>query len=597
MSAHVNQKESRHPYTFGPLPLPDGRVRFQFWAPGARTVALVLASEPPLPMQRDGEGFFNVEASCEPGASYCFCIDGGQHVPDPASREQEGDVHGKSLLPDPAYRWRTAGWRGRPWTETVLYEIHVGLLGGFRGVQERLPDLAELGVTAIELMPVADFSGPRNWGYDGVLPYAPDAAYGCPDELKELVDTAHSLGLQVFLDVVYNHFGPDGNYLHVYAPQFFREDIQTPWGPAVDFRRPQVRAFFAENALYWLREYRMDGLRLDAVHAIDDKSWLPEMAAFVRSRLGPDRHVHLVLENDDNAASLLRQGFDAQWNDDIHHVLHHMLTGESGQYYADYADHAAARLARCLTQGFDYQGQASALRHGARRGEPSADLPPSAFVFFLQNHDQTGNRAHGERLTTLCADKPMALLAAIALQLLTPQVPLLFMGEEYGATAPFLYFTSFADEDLARAVCEGRRKEFAGLAEAREAVPDPNDPATWEASLALPALQQAQGQEWRAYYGTLLRVRREYITPYLAQARALDAQVLGPQAVQAAWRMGNGDTLRLYCNLSSDAVKLPARAPAGEQVIYAGRHTQAHADRPETMLPQDTFATMTPGSA
>src|SRR5690606_4026365 len=301
MSVRANVQELSQPYayTFGPHPLPDGQVRFRLWAPGAAQVSLILTSDSPIPMQDDGDGFFQAVASCAPGASYCFCIDGNLRVPDPASREQVGDVHGKSQVPDNAYRWQTSGWRGRPWTETVLYEIHAGLLGGFRGVQERLPDLAELGITAIELMPIADFAGPRDWGYDGVLPYAPDIAYGCPDELKELVDTAHSLGLQVILDVVYNHFGPDGNYLHAYAPQFFRDDIQTPWGPAIDFRRPQVRAFFAENALYWLREYRMDGLRLDAVHAIDDKSWLPEMASYVRHHLSPDRHVHLIIENDD----------------------------------------------------------------------------------------------------------------------------------------------------------------------------------------------------------------------------------------------------------------------------------------------------------
>jgi maltooligosyltrehalose trehalohydrolase len=582
-------------YSFGPQRLPDGRVRFRLWAPGAEQVRILLDACRSEVMHPVGEGFYEAVLSCSPGTPYQYRIGAGRCVPDPASREQDGDVDDASLVPGSAYAWRTTGWRGRPWRETILYEVHVGLLGGFRGVQERLPDLAEMGITAIELMPIADFPGPRNWGYDGVLPYAPDSAYGGPDELRELVDTAHSLGVQVFLDVVYNHFGPLGNYLYSYAQPFFRHDIDTPWGAAIDFRRPQVRAFFAENALYWLREFRLDGLRLDAVHAIADDTWLLEMAAFVRAHIEPDRHVHLVLENDRNDASLLRQGFDAQWNDDIHHVLHHMLTGETQGYYEDYADQPARRLARCLEQGFDYQGESSPFRGGQPRGQASADLPASAFVFFLQNHDQTGNRALGERLATLCGTRPEALRAAIALQLLSPFIPLVFMGEEYGATAPFLYFTSFKDAALARAVSEGRCREYAGLIEAGAQLPDPQDRRTWDASAALPGLCTGRNQAWRALYCRLLQIRREHIVPHLDGVASLGARPIGPLAVQAAWRMGNGDVLCIYCNLSDGAIAWPDGAPDTGRLIFAGRGEREGLTRPGSMLlPQDTIATLTP---
>jgi len=270
-----------------------------------------------------------------------------------------------------------------------------------------------------------------------------------------LVDAAHGLGLMIFLDVVYNHFGPDGNYLGAYAPAFFRNDRHTPWGSAIDFGRREVRRFFTENALYWLMEYRFDGLRLDAVHAIGAPDWLDELAAEVRATVEPGRHVHLVLEHDGNAAHHLRNGFDAQWNDDAHHVLHVLLTGEADGYYADYADRPAERLARCLAEGFAYQGEPSAYRKGELRGAPSADLPPTAFVLFLQNHDQIGNRPFGDRLTTHAQAE--AIEAAVALQLLCPQIPLIFMGEEGASTTPFLYFTDHHGE-LARAVREGRRR-------------------------------------------------------------------------------------------------------------------------------------------
>lgn len=563
-------------YAFGPAPLGPDRTLFRLWAPDVNTVTLELSGHEPVAMTARADGWFEHAAACGAGTRYRFGV-GALSVPDPASRLQDRDVHDASVVVDTeAYTWRHPEWRGRPWHETVLYEAHVGLLGGYAGVQARLSELSALGITAIELMPIADFPGPRNWGYDGVLPYAPDHAYGTPDELKSMIDTAHGLGMQVFLDVVYNHFGPDGNYLGLYAASFFRDDIPTPWGPALDFRRPQVRQFFAENALYWLEQYRFDGLRLDAVHAIADPGWLDEMAAFVRERIPEDRHVHLILENDDNAAQHLRRDFDAQWNDDGHHALHVLLTGETDGYYGDYAAPEQC-LARCLGEGFCYQGESSAHRGGRPRGEPSSDLPPTAFVLFLQNHDQIGNRAHGERLTTLLRaapprEKPNPLAAAIALVLLCPQIPLIFMGEEIGSTSPFLFFTSH-NEHLARTVREARRREFAsfhafsGQRDGRP-LPDPNARSTFTASLATPAtMPGVDANIWSAYYWRLLNLRRQALVPALPGTRSLGAVVTGAASIVARWQLGDGRQLRLLVNLGKEDTPLDHYGPRADAAV------------------------------
>ena len=523
---------------FGACVLADGRTRFRLWAPAQDAVSVALEGGPKLPMARSPDGWFEAVAPCAATSRYRYCLADGTLVPDPASRLQSDDVHGPSVVTDPrAYAWRNSGWLGRPWREAVLYELHAGILGGFRGVAKELPRLAELGITAVELMPINDFPGRRNWGYDGVLPYAPDTAYGTPDELKALVDAAHDLGLMIFLDVVYNHFGPDGNYLPLYAPQFFRQDHHTPWGPAIDFRQPAVREFFTENVLYWLMEYRFDGLRFDAVHAIEQQDWIDEMAATVRATVEPRRHVHLVLEHH-NDASHLERDVDAQWNDDGHNVLHVLLTGETGGYYADYVDRPAEKLARCLADGFIFQGEYSDYLRGPR-GMPSAHLPPTAFVLFLQNHDQIGNRAFGERLTTL-AD-PDALVAAITLLMLCPQIPLLFMGEETASRTPFLFFTDHGPE-LADAVREGRRNEFARFAAfadraKRARIPDPNSARTFEASV--PHADPTLGSEREALYRHLIELRQKHIVPRLQATRSLEARAVGPKAVIARWRMGD----------------------------------------------------------
>ncbi|MDD1015142.1 malto-oligosyltrehalose trehalohydrolase [Pseudomonas sp. TNT2022 ID1025] len=534
-------------------------ARFALWAPDAQRVDVEFTTGRRQPLPAQADGWFVGKLPCTACERYRYRLDGKLVVADPASRYQPEGVHGPSALVDPAaYRWQQPNWQGRPWHQAVIYELHVGLCGGYTRVIERLPALAELGITAIELMPIGQFPGTRNWGYDGVLPFAPQHSYGTPEQLCELVDQAHGHGLMVLLDVVYNHFGPDGNYLGQYASGFFREDRRTPWGAAIDFRRRQVREFFIENALMWLQDYRFDGLRLDAAHAIDDPDFVAELAHRVRSEIAPGRQVWLSVENEHNQAHLLEQGFDGQWNDDGHNALHVLLTGEREAYYADYSESTIDKLARCLSQGFIFQGQPD--RNGRPRGEPSAHLPPTAFVLFLQNHDQIGNRAFGERLNQLCP--PQALRAATTLLLLAPMIPLLFMGDEWGCEQPFVFFTDHHDE-LADAVREGRRAEFAGFsafadAASRAQIADPNAVNTFNASRPLAPLTHQQ--PWRLFYRQLLALRERHIVPHLPGIRALGAQVLGPQALSARWQLENGGELRIDLNLgpTAAAVDLPA---------------------------------------
>ena len=543
---------------WGAWPAGDGQVRFALWALDAHTVEVIFDSGERAALQRQDDGFFSGVVACALDARYRYRVDGQTPVPDPASRWQPDGVHGSSAVQRvDGYHWTHTQWHGRPWDEAVIYELHVGACGGYAGVQAQLPQLAAMGITAIELMPLSAFPGAHNWGYDGVLPYAPAEAYGTPDELKALIDAAHGHGLMVLLDVVYNHFGPDGNYLGSYASAFFNEDKPTPWGAAIDFRKPPVQRYFLDNALMWLHEYGFDGLRLDAVHAITPNAFLDTLRETIEASLPAGRHVHLVLENEANQASQLDRGYTAQWDDDFHNALHVLLTGEEEGYYAAFADQPTQHLARVLGEGFAYQGQPDPRGHV--RGEPSGALPPHKFVIFAQNHDQIGNRACGERLSVLVS--PQRLRAALALTALTPMIPLFFMGEPWGATQPFLFFTDFGPP-LDDAVREGRRREFAHFAAfadpaKRETIPDPNSHATFAASRApIEDAAHGDGAQWAAWFQALLGVRRQWLVPGLAQARALRASVLADGAVTATWELPGG-LWHIAFNVGAEAVPLP----------------------------------------
>ncbi len=567
-----------HRMPFGAEITADGQVRFGLWAPAARSVELLLyeGGDPrPFDMRPMPGGWFElVTRSARAGTLYRYRIDRSVDVPDPSSRFNPRDVSGPSEVVDPLeFEWTDGDWRARDWHEAVLYELHVGTFSegrAFSSVERGLEHLAALGVNVIELMPVADFPGERGWGYDGVLPFAPDAAYGTPRELKTLVAAAHARGIAVMLDVVYNHFGPEGNHLARYAPQFFTERHRTPWGAAINFDGDEsrtVRDFFIHNALYWLEEYHLDGLRLDAVHAIHDDGSphiLTEIARAVRGGPGRNRPIYLVLENDSNEARFLGppggpETFDAQWNDDFHHCLHVVLTGESDGYYEDYSSHPRATLCRCLAEGFGYQGEHS--RHQDRaRGERSSHLPPTAFVNFLQNHDQVGNRALGERIAHLVSDE-RALGAAVAILLLAPAPPMLFMGEEFAAPQPFPYFCDFEPE-LAAKVREGRRREFARFERFRAPgtladLTDPTDAATARAARLewtwLPDSRQARMLE---RYRRLIALRRREIVPLIPHIRSgacLERQE--PGALAVAWSLGGRERLRLLANLTDRSVR------------------------------------------
>ena len=583
----------RHSMPFGAECCDDGSVRFRLWAPAARQVEVCLSDERKSKhlalLEHDGGWFELITNEAKPGSQYHFLIDGARQVPDPASRFQPRDVHGPSEVVSPDdFIWQDTAWRGRRWEEAVIYEVHLGaftLSGTFSAACERLDYLADLGITALELMPVADFPGRRNWGYDGVLPFAPDGTYGRPEELKALIQSAHARGIMVLLDVVYNHFGPEGNYLGLYAPQFFSSRHHTPWGNGMNYDGPQnrpVRDFFIHNALYWLTEYHFDGLRLDAVHAIADDSTpdiLTELAATVRQSIGQERHVHLILENDRNEAHYLQRQkrcqphtYTAQWNDDVHHALHVLITHEEDGYYSDYLKSPLDQLGRCLVAGFAYQGESSPYRKGEARGESTAGLPLTAFVSFLQNHDQTGNRAFGERILKIAEER--AVRAVMAILLLAPSPPLLFMGEEFGAETPFLFFCDF-EKDLAQTVTTGRRSEFASFARfsdssERERIPDPNAVESFVASqLDWSEIVRRNHQEWLSFYKRLLKLRRLHVIPRLSDACAVDAKysLSNDQGLTVRWRFSDNSELILLANLG--AISIGGLKSPAAPILYA----------------------------
>ncbi len=534
-----------------------GQIRWHatLWAPEASAVTLLLDDQR-MAMTSGANGTHILEFSAPEKTTYGFDLGSGLR-PDPASRRQLQGVHGPSVLVDPAYTWplSEAEWTGRPWEEAVILEIHIGLFtpeGTFCAAEKRLQGLADIGVTAVEVMPVAQFSGHQGWGYDGVLPFAPHAAYGTPAEMKSFVAAAHALGIAVILDVVYNHFGPDGAYLHEIAPAFFDPERNTPWGAGIDYTRPAVRDFFLSNVAMWVGEFHIDGLRIDAAHQIKDPTtpeMLREIAAKARAAAG-SRTVWLVLEDERNLTWPIDASaglFDAQWNDDYHHALHCLLTGENESYYAPFAVAPMDDLLLALREGQVDQGQARPAG-AAPRGTPSAHLPVTAFVNSNQTHDQVGNRARGERLISLVGED--AAWIAHALLLTTPFVPMLFMGEEVGEMAPFCFFADLP-EPLASATRNGRQAEFARFSSFSGQVPDPIARETFDASRPYlgPAERQARWRDWTA---RLLSLRQRQILPLIrsAQQSPTEAQATGPLSLAAHWHFAAG-SLQIQANLGA----------------------------------------------
>lgn len=555
--------------SWGAVPTGSG-TRFRLWAPDAENVALSLP-DGDRDMHTAGDGWYELTADAPHGTEYMFRLQGGDRVPDPASRLQAGTVHGASVVTSADHDWQ----HERPakgWHEAVIYECHIGTFtpeGTFRAAMEKLPHLADLGITVLEIMPVAQFGGDRGWGYDGVLPYAPHPGYGTPQDLRALIDMAHAHGIMVLLDVVYNHFGPDGNYLHMYASRFFDADRHTPWGAGIDFSAAPVRRFFIENALYWISDFNLDGLRLDAIDQVQDPAsdleFLIELAREIRARI--DRPVHLTTEDNRNITYLHeRDGqhaplMSAEWNDDWHNAAHVLLTGETEGYYDTYADDPTGLLARAMAQGFATLGAGG-------KGSTSGHLPADVFIDFLQDHDQIGNRAKGERLTTL-AD-PKRLQAMQAILLLSPHIPMVFMGDEWDETNPFLFFAGF-EGDLAQAVTKGRRREFEHFGSfSAEDVPDPINPQTFKRSrVDWTKVETEAGQIACARFRALLSLRRERIVPMIPGTgpdcgRVLDAP---DRCFAIDWHLGGG-LLSLRANLSGAATALPTAK--GERIHLSG---------------------------
>ena len=547
----------------------DGTT-FRVWAPRCRTVDLVIEGRRPQPLRDAGDGVRELGLpGSMAGARYQYRLDGEHYRPDPVSRWQPQGVHGPSIVVDPTrFAWTDAGFRGHARADLVFYELHVGTYttaGTFEAIIPHLRRLADLGITAVELMPVAEFPGSRNWGYDGVHIYSPQSTYGGPQGLRRLVDACHAQGLSVVLDVVYNHLGPEGNYLAEFGP-YFTDRYKTPWGTAINFDGPDgigVRHHFVENARFWVREFHVDGLRLDAVHSIFDKSplhILTELTEAARDEgRAQGRPVHVFAESHDNDRRLVLPpsedglGLDGVWADDFHHALHVKLTGERGGYYVDYAMPTA--LPRALAEGFAFQGERSEY-FGRERGTPSADLPAEHFVFCIQNHDQVGNRARGDRLSTILPLE--AVKMAAALMFAAPALPLLFMGEEHGETSPFQFFTSFLDPALMEAVRRGRTAEFARFAWQGE-VPDPGAPATFLRSRINHALATApRHRELREYYRRWLALRAQH--PALGarhKDRARASLAEDGQVLVLTREAPGGEGICLVANLSPKRQALP----------------------------------------
>lgn len=560
--------------TLGATLRDDGSCSFFVWAPNAKDIKVQIEgySVNQIPMRCLQNGYFQCDAPSHPETTYFYVLNGRKR-PDPASRFQPNGVHGPSQVCSGIFHWTDAGWRGLSLDSAVIYELHVGTFtpqGTFDAIIERLSALKSLGITFLDLMPVAQFPGERNWGYDGVFPYAVQNSYGGPQGLKRLVNACHELGIGVLLDVVYNHLGPEGNYLSDFGP-YFTDCYKTPWGHAINFdgaQSDEVRRFFLENALYWIREFHVDGLRLDAVHAIIDVSahrFLEELTGRVKQlsmHLG--RSVHVIAENDRNDARSLRPvdeggfGFDSQWNDDFHHSIHALVTGERQGYYQDFG--RIHHLAKACSEGFVYSGQYSMFRQRSH-GSSSEKTPNHQFVVFSQNHDQVGNRAQGERLSQLVDFETQKLVAGIVL--LSPFIPLLFMGEEFGETAPFQYFVGHEDTELLGKVRKGRQREFEGFAWGNK-IPDPGDLETFCRSRVNWDLRETgHHRVLLSFYEELLRLRRIYLALSDLSKAGTGVTVVEPDTLIIE-RTHNADKVRMFFNFGQEKVCLNAPLESGK---------------------------------
>ncbi len=598
----------------GATPLPDRSTRFRVWAPCVREIAVTFPDQDraPTPLSPEGSGYFigSVDDVGD-GDRYRYLLNDSIERPDPVSRYQPEGVHGPSQVVNPdRYQWNDQGWRGIPLEQHIIYELHVGTIspqGTFDGVITLLDYLCDLGITSVQLMPVAQFPGDRNWGYDGTFPFAPQNSYGGPDGLKRLIDACHARGLAVILDVVYNHLGPEGNYLHAFGP-YFTDRYRTPWGDAVNFDGPDsdpVRHYFISNALHWISEYHIDALRLDAVHGIYDFSAhhiLQELNGAVHSLASAiGRRVHVIAESDLNDVRLINPpgqggyGLDAQWNDDFHHALRALLTGDQSGYYRDFGQFSD--LAKAFQEGFVLSGGYSSYRK-RRHGSSSAEIPPGQLIVFSQNHDQIGNRMRGERLDEHLSAKQLMLAAATVL--LSPYIPLLFMGEEYAESAPFPYFVSHGDADLVEGVRRGRLEEFAAFGN-QGAPPDPQAEATFLSAKV--NQEHRQRREQRVifdFYRELIALRKE--CPSLAGLNRADMQVIASEEEHLLAVIRSAGDQRLFCLFNFSDHSRVIQPPLASGTLHflldstgrypPGGHWTVYATRPNSFLTLAPFGVL-----
>jgi maltooligosyltrehalose trehalohydrolase len=554
----------------------DSRWQFLVWAPYAEKVEVSFVGSPmdSIPLEKEARGYHQILTDVEPGTQYFYHLDGKKERPDPASRFQPQGVHGPSEIVDSRFDWGDHSWQGIHLEDYIIYEVHVGAFtraGTFAAAIDYLDGLKSLGITAIELMPVAQFPGTCNWGYDGAYPFAVQDSYGGPRGLKTFVDECHRRGLAVILDVVYNHLGPEGNYLADFGP-YFTDRYRTFWGKAVSFDGPEsdeVRRFFIENALYWVTEFHIDALRLDAVHAIFDNSaypFLEELGIAVHKQAEQlHRNIYVIAESDLNDPRIVTPrelggfGLDAQWNDDFHHALHTLLTRETSGYYQDFG--ALHHLAKAYRQGYVYSGEYSAYRH-RRHGRPSTDVGAYQLVVFAQNHDQVGNRRQGDRLSRLVSFEGLKLAAGALL--LSPFIPLLFMGEEYGEIAPFQYFVSHSDPTLIAATQRGRREEFAAFGWQGE-VPDPQDEATFlRSKLQHELASQSHHRVLEEFYKELIRLRRSLASLACLSKENLAVQAREEEGILLLHRWSSRDRAYTVFYFGRVGARSPVPLPSGK---------------------------------